>query len=128
MKVLIVEDRAADLNQAADVVRALGIEDVAARKNAVSARRYLETAIEKHDPLPQIMILDLDLGYDSGHELLRFWYKNPRLPNTRVVVWTALGTEQQAICKLFDVDAVVSKWEGLGALEAAIRPLSVKAG
>ncbi len=120
--ILIVEDQSADLRVAADVAQSLGVAQVDARKTAASAKLYLETALEKHVPLPDLVILDLDLGYDSGHELLRFWHTNERMSRTRMIVWTALGKEQQELCKLFNVDAVVPKWEGTGALKAAIEP------
>jgi len=84
--------------------------------------------MEKRETLPDLIILDLDLGYESGHELLRFWHKNRNLLPVRVVVWTKLGHEQQNICKLFDVDAVVPKDLGADALSAAIKPLTAKAG
>ena len=41
-KVLIVEDQAADVHFAADVVRSLGITDIEARSTAGSAKAYLD--------------------------------------------------------------------------------------
>lgn len=127
-KLLIVEDQVADLRVAANVAESLGFSKVEGRKTATSAKAYLESAIAKHESLPDVIILDLDLGYDSGHELLRFWHKNQDLSKTRMVVWTKLGKEQGDICRLFKVDAVVPKWEGAEALKAAIKPLTAKAG
>ena len=51
-------------------------------------------------PLPDLIILDLDLGYESGFELLRFWHRNSELSSIRLIVWTAMGEEQQHICRL----------------------------
>lgn len=124
--VLIVEDEPADLYSAAGIVESLGFS-VTAKNTAASAKAYLEAVVEKKESSPDIVILDLNLGYDSGHELLRFWHKNRETLNTRVVVWTQLGKEQQELCELFKVDAVVSKWEGPEALKAAIQPLAAKA-
>ena len=70
--------------------------------------------------LPDKIVLDLDLGYESGYELLRYWHSNPKLSSIQVIVWTVMGEEQQEICKLFKVQAVVSKWRGASALEHAL--------
>ena len=123
---LIVEDEAADLYAATDIVKTLGFS-VVAKNTAALAKAHLEAVVEKKETPPDMVILDLNLGYDSGHELLRFWHKNREILNTRVVVWTQLGKEQQELCELFKVDAVVSKWEGPEALKSAIGALAAKA-
>ncbi len=125
-KGLIVEDQAADVHFAADVVRSLGITDIEARSTATSATAYLEDASQKHQT-PDLIVLDLDLGYDNGFEVLRFWHSHPLKSRSRMVVWTIQGKEQLDMCKLFDVDAVVAKWEGAEGLARAIRPLAAKA-
>lgn len=124
---LIVEDNPADLYAAADMAKSLGFAQVEAKSTASSAQAYLEASLEKEAASPDVVVLDLDLGYDSGHELLRFWHKNRKNLKARLVVWTKLGSEQQDICKLFEVDAVVSKWEGIEALKSVISPLAAKA-
>jgi len=125
---LIVEDDPADLYAAAGMAEALGFSQVEAKNTARSARAYLEASLEKKVASPDVMVLDLDLGYDSGHELLRFWHKNRKNLKTHMVVWTRLGSDQQDICKLFKVDAVVSKWQGMEALKSAIKPMATMAG
>jgi len=77
--------------------------------------------------LPDVILLDLDLGYESGHELLRFWHGNAKLAGTQVIVWTVMGKEQQDLCRLFEVNAVVPKWEGTVALKRALEPLAANA-
>ncbi len=125
---LIVEDQPSDIRLAADLTRSLGITDVQARSSASAAKLYLETALEGEFALPDVILLDLDLGYESGFELLRFWHSTPELCGaTRMIVWTALGEEQQEICRLFKVNAVVSKAEGVFALKKVIEPFAVKA-
>jgi CheY-like chemotaxis protein len=126
--VLIVEDEAADLYLAADVVKALGFTEVEARKTITAANAYLQSAMDKRVPQPGLIILDLDLGYESGHELLRFWHSHRDSLRSRMLVWTKLDEHQQDICKMFGVDAVVSKWQGVDALKAAIKPLAASAG
>ena len=126
-KVLIVEDQAADAHFAADVVRSLGISDIEARSTADSAKAYLEDASEKHTT-PDLIVLDLDLGYDNGFEVLRYWHSHRRDYRPRMIVWTVMAKEQQEMCMLFEVDAVVPKWEGAEGLASAIKPLAANAG
>lgn len=126
-RVLIVEDQLNDLRIASDILAQLGPIDVQARTNAAAARVYLEAALDGKHPLPDLMILDLNLGYESGFELLRFWHSQARLSSIQVVVWTVMGKEQQELCKLFGVKHVVPKWEGVDALRRAIEPLAAAA-
>ncbi len=125
---LIVEDEPSDLRRAAEVIRSFGIGNIQARTSAASAKLYLESAVEGKEAVPDVIVLDLDLGYDSGFELLRFWHSRRELSGaSRMIVWTALGEEQQEICRLFKVNAVVSKAEGIAALKQAIAPFAAKA-
>src|SRR5215813_9550957 len=100
-RLLIVEDQSADLRVAVDVVKSLGFSVVEARTSSTAARAYLESVLEGKEPLPDVMIVDLDLGYESGFELLRFRHGHPELSSMRLVVWTVLGEQQQQICRLF---------------------------
>jgi hypothetical protein len=52
--------------------------------------------------------------------LLRFWHGSPDLAKVRLIVWTCMGEEQQEICRLFKVSAIVSKSEGVTALKRAL--------
>jgi len=126
-RLLIVEDQSADLRVAVDIVKSLGVPYVEARTSTSAAKVYLETALNQKQPLPDLIIVDLDLGYESGFELLRFWHGNPALSTIRLIVWTAMGEEQQHICRLFKVDAIISKTEGIDALRRAIEPLTAAA-
>lgn len=121
-QMLIVEDQPTDVRIAADVAKALGIA-VEARTSASAAKLYLESAIEGEHDFPDLILLDLDLGYESGHEVLRFWHGHPKLTGTRMVVWTVMGEAQQALCRLFNVTAVVPKWEGTDSLRRMLKSL-----
>lgn len=120
-RILVVEDQPSDLQIAAQTARAAGIADVEARSTAQAAMLYLEKGLRAEHPLPNIIILDLDLGYESGYELLRYWHSSPELRRIPLIVWTILGEEQKEICSLFKVSDYVSKWEGVSAFREALR-------
>jgi CheY-like chemotaxis protein len=119
-RLLIVEDQSADLRVAADVVKSLGVSFIEARTSTTAAKAYLEDGLDGNQPLPDLIILDLDLGYESGFELLRFWHGNPKLSNIHLIVWTVMGDEQREICRMFKVSAIVSKTEGAVGLKSVI--------
>lgn len=100
---------------------------VEARTSSTAAKSYLESVLDGKQPVPDVMVVDLDLGYESGFELLRFRHGHPELSSMRLIVWTVLGEQQQQICRLFKVDAVVSKADGVPALKRALEPLAAAA-
>ena len=119
-RLLVIEDQPSDLRIATDVAQSLGISEIEARTSSRAGQIYLQAALDAQAPLPDSIVLDLDLGYESGYELLRFWHSNPKLSPIRMIIWTVLGEEQREICRLFKVHAVVSKWEGSAALKSAL--------
>lgn len=122
-RILVVEDQPSDLQIASQTAYSAGIEQVEARTNVHAAMSYLEKGLRGESPLPEAIVLDLDLGYESGYELLRFWHSTPELKTIPLLVWTILGEEQREICNLFKVSNYVSKWEGAGALREAMKKL-----
>jgi CheY-like chemotaxis protein len=118
--VLIVEDTAADLRKAADAARRAGFTEFEVSAYATNAQSYLERALDGAVPLPDAMIVDLELGLESGYELLRFWHKNPRLRAIPVVVCTIMGEHERKICGLFGVKWFISKKGGYEALVSAL--------
>lgn len=125
---LIVEDEPNDIRLAANATRSLGFTDIQARTSARAAQLYLEAALEGKETMPDVIVVDLDLGYDSGFELLRFWHSHRELSgSTRMVVWTNMGEQQMEICRLFKISAVIAKADGIEALKRAIQPFAAKA-
>jgi DNA-binding response OmpR family regulator len=124
MLVLIVEDQPNDLRIAAAAATESGFTDVEARSTAAAARDFLEKSLEGTRGLPDAIVLDLDLGYESGFELLRFWHSNPQFSQVPVVVWTILGAQYREICEMFKVSAYVDKGAGLAALRNALTGLT----
>jgi len=123
-RLLIVEDQASDLRNATDVARDLGFTSVEARSSAMAAKIYLEKGLEGEHALPNAIVLDLDLGYESGFELLRFWHGRPGLAEIPMIIWTVMGEEQREICRLFKVTAFVSKTDGVHLLKEALGGLA----
>lgn len=122
-RLLIVEDQPNDLRIAADLARSVGYSIIDARTSAMAAKVLLEKALDGEAELPDAIILDLDLGYESGFELLRFWHGNPRLSQVPLIVWTIMGDDQREICRLFKVDAFVTKGDDGAQLRDALRGL-----
>lgn len=127
MQVLIVEDQANDLRIATAAATESGFTEVQARSSAATAREYLEKAVGGEHPLPDVIVLDLDLGYESGFELLRYWHGNGEVAKVPVVVWTILGEQYREICAMFKVTAYVDKGAGGAALRNALTGLARKA-
>jgi len=120
MLVLVVEDQANDLRVAVAAAQEAGFSDVEARSSITAAREYLEKALDGNGRLPDAIVLDLDLGYESGFELLRFWHSNPRLSSIAIVIWTILGDQYREICEMFKVRGYVDKGGGIAPLRKAL--------
>jgi len=119
-RLLLVEDDPKDLSVAAEAAKCLGIFEVEARTSLSPAQSMLEKGLQGTEPLPDVIVLDLNLDYESGYELLRYWHRTPELSRIPVIVWSILGEEQREMCKLFKVSAYVGKWEGADALREAL--------
>ncbi len=125
-RILIVEDQPSDLRLATEVMESVGFQEVEARTNTAEARVRLTEAIEGKQQMPDVVLLDLDLGYESGYELLRFWYKNPQLSMVRMVVWTVMGNREREMCKFFGVEEFVPKWEGSAGLKKVLSSIAAE--
>lgn len=126
-RLLVVENEPKDLKMAADTARSMGITEVEGRTSLQAARSYLEKGLCGESPLPDGILLDLDLGYESGYELLRFWHSTPQLSSIPLIVWSVLGEEHSEMCNLFKVKTFVGKWEGADALREALGKLELVA-
>ena len=118
-RLLLIDDEPADLRMAAAAAQDCGFTSVDARSSAHGARAYLDSAMAGIGPLPDAIILDLDLGYESGYELLRLWHSTPALKAIPMIVWSVLETQGE-ICQLFNVTSFVSKWQGASGIQEAL--------
>jgi len=123
-QVLIIEDQPTDLRIAAKAAESSGFSVVEARSSVGAAKLYLEKCLEGTAPLPDAIVLDVDLGYESGFELLRFWYGDPRLAKIPLVVWTILGGQYQEMCQMFKVKAYIPKDDDASALRTVLIDLA----
>ena len=118
---LIVEDDPRDMKRAAEAAKLAGFSALEGKTTPGSARNYLEERLSDERGLPDGIVLDLDLGHESGYELLRFWHSSPQLRAIPLIVWSVLGEEQRNMCSLFKVEQFVGKWEGSEALAEALK-------
>lgn len=118
---LIVEDRPGDIRDATRLLKKLGATEIEAVSAAPMAVLRLEEVVAGTRPAPEVIILDLELGIDSGFEVLRFWKTNRRnLSATRIVVWSIMGDREREIVGHFGAE-FVSKSGGLSELERALK-------
>jgi len=120
---LVIEDEPKDMRNAADSARLVGFSEVEGRNSPQAARIYLEDRLASGTQLPDGILLDLDFGYDSGYELLRFWHSTPKLREIPLIVWSILGEEQRQMCELFKVKKFVGKWESSDVLRDALKSI-----
>jgi hypothetical protein len=97
--------------------------DVHACHTLKQAVRYFDAFLRGDSPSPFAIVLDLDLGFESGYEVLRLRYSTSLLRNIPTIVWTSLDENARNVCVLFDVNAVVFKWEGAAKLREALEEI-----
>lgn len=122
-RVLLIEHNPADIQQATSVLQKLGIKDVHVITSALLAIEYLRDISENQQAVPDIVLLDLDFGKESGFEVLRFWKSTPELKGMQVIVWTIMGDLEKQMSELFGVRHVVSKHESPKELQRVLRQI-----
>lgn len=126
-RLLVVENEPKDLKRAAETAKLAGFTEIEAKTTPQSARAYLEDCLADGKDLPGGIVLDLDFGYESGYELLRYWHSTPKLRGVPVVVWSVMGDEQRKMCDLFNVKQFVGKWEEDEVLQRALKSMILTA-
>lgn len=120
-RLLIIEDNPQQGRVAADLALRAGFSDLQALASSVLAVTRLSNEIKDRKSLPDGIILDLDLGAESGFEVLRFVHQNRLMHRIQVIVWTVMGQHEREICSLFGVEEYVSKHDGPDALLVALQ-------
>lgn len=117
---LIVEDNPKDMLVASSVAQAIGVSNVQGTNSLAGALSILEGGLKGEVPLPDAILLDLDLGLDSGYEVLRLWRTTPEMNKVRVIVWSILSDDHKQMCDVFRVTCFMGKWEGQVALRESL--------
>jgi CheY-like chemotaxis protein len=121
---LIVEDSDSDTRQLFNLLKSSGVEEIKVASGIFPAMEALRKVVEDSAPKPDLLVLDLALGMDSGYEVLRYWKSTPELAKIPVIVWTAVGGKvDEEICKHFRVNSFVAKQAGPLALQRALAPI-----
>lgn len=116
---VVIDDNKDDLFIATRLLRKIGIKDVTQFSRIPESIVFLENIAEGNRPCPDFIVLDLNVGYDSGFEVLRLYKSNPRLQACDIIVWTASGAIEKELCEHFGVECV-PKSGGDSALVAAV--------
>jgi CheY-like chemotaxis protein len=119
-RVVVIEDSPDDLHFAARIFDLIGIRELTSFERIPEALLYLEEIAAGARSCPDLILLDLNLGNDSGFEVLRFYKSNPNIQHCQIIVWTASGGLAKELCNHFGVECI-DKEEGEGALETALR-------
>jgi CheY-like chemotaxis protein len=123
LRVLIVEDNAEQIYVATSILMKMGVDNVNAITSVAFALEYLQDITEGKRTPPDLVVLDLEFGKESGFEVLRYWKSAPALKSVRIVVWTIMGKLERKMASLFGVEQVVDKADGVKALEQVLRSL-----
>ena len=114
-----IDDNKDDLFIATRLLNRVGIKDVTQFSHIPEAIVYLEDIAEGIRPCPDLIVLDLNVGHDSGFEVLRLYKSNPKLQSCDIIVWTGSGSLERELCEHFGVECV-RKRDGDSALTTAI--------
>ncbi|MCS6938452.1 MAG: response regulator [Roseiflexus sp.] len=82
--VLVIEDDANNLMIATDLLRMMGVHYVNARASGRQALKLIETM-----PRVDLVLLDIQLPYEDGYQVLHQLRTHPRLRATRIAAVTA---------------------------------------
>ena len=101
-----IDDNKDDLFIATRLLNRVGIKDVTQFSHIPEAIVYLEDIAEGVRPCPDLIVLDLNVGHDSGFEVLRLYKSNPKLQSCDIIVWTGSGSLERELCEHFGVECV----------------------
>ncbi len=120
---LVIENNPSDVKRAVRILKSLEIDQPIVLTSVAKALMHLEDVVAGEKPCPEMILLDLEFGAESGFEVLRFQKMNPRLQQCQVLVWTVMGEREKELCRLFGITQIVSKQDGDAALEAALKSM-----
>jgi CheY-like chemotaxis protein len=119
IQAIVIDDNKDDLFIATRLLRRARIKNITQFSRIPEAMLYLEEIAEAIRPCPDLIVLDLNVGHDSGFEVLRLYKSNPGLQACDIIVWTGSGAIEKELCEHFGVECV-PKSGGDAALVEAI--------
>lgn len=122
-QILIVENDPRDVQFAAQCAVQCGFSEVVRSSSAEAAQILLEKTRSAEGTLPDAILLDLDLGLESGFDLLRVRYETSWMMEIPLVVWTRLAGDNEKYCGVFKVQGYVQKSAGEYGLYKALESL-----
>ena len=88
--ILYVDDDADDRDIFLHAIRGVNTEvNIVFAENGVQALNYLNTALDAHDPLPCVMVLDINMPVLDGKETFQRIKEDSRLQDLPVVIFTS---------------------------------------
>lgn len=108
-QLLIIENDPGDVHVAERVALNSGFASLTAATSPTEAFSILQRAQDEGRDIPDAILLDLDLGQESGFDFLRLRYATPWLLKIPLVVWTKLDDHNESICEIFNVQGYVRK-------------------
>ncbi len=120
-----MEDDAQDAAAAISTLRKIGLSGVRIIADGVRTLEFLEQVRSGEQPLPDALILDLNLPLESGFSALRLCHAEPKLRDIPIVVWSKEADKlYHQICSMLGVAAYVVKAQDLTQLELALREVT----
>jgi len=125
-RLLLVESTLPDIQLAVGAAQSVGITQIETQTTLDAGLSALERGLREEHSLPDIILVDLELGLDSGYELMRYWRSSPRLAQIPLLAWSRLSDQHRGLSAVFKVTEYVSKWDGPEALKAALLRIKEK--
>lgn len=125
-EILLVEDNAADVRLMQEVLRKGAPEfRLSVARDGEQALRMLHREGDYHgQPLPDLILLDLNLPLKDGREVLAELKRDPKLCSIPVVVLTTSRAESDiAACYGLHANSYIAKPVDLGEFEAVMEDI-----
>jgi len=105
VRILIVEDSPSDVRLVREALRASEfIVRLSVCKDGVEASEYLYHCKSGQSPLPDLILLDLNLPLKSGHEVLNEIKHDPQLKKIPVLIMTS-SVDEKDLAAAYDLNA-----------------------